>query len=106
VIWLERGTDRVAAAFEVEHTTSIHSGIMRMLDLAAEAPQAIRGLFLVAPDSREEDVRRQLARPAFRRVQQLAIRYLPYGELERHREAAARFGQGLKAIEAISRTLV
>ena len=34
VIWLERTTAELAAAFEVEHTTSIYSGIVRMLDLA------------------------------------------------------------------------
>ena len=34
VIWLERGSERVHAAFEVEHSTSIYSGIVRMLDLA------------------------------------------------------------------------
>ena len=33
------------------------------------------------------------------------MRYLPYGELERHREAMARFGQGLKAVEAVARRL-
>lgn len=38
-------------------------------------------LFLVAPDAREEDVRQQLARPAFRRVADLSVRFLPYGEL-------------------------
>jgi type II restriction enzyme len=34
VIWLDRTTAELAAAFEVEHTTSIYSGIVRMLDLA------------------------------------------------------------------------
>ena len=107
VLWLERGADRVAAAFEVEHTTSIYSGVIRMLDLALGAPgQATRGLFLVAPDDREEDVRAQLARPAFQRVRDLQVRYLPYSELEKHREAMARFGAGLKAVEAVARTLV
>jgi len=106
VIWLERGASRAVAAFEVEHTTSMHSGIMRMLDLAAEASGAIPGLFLVAPDAREGDVRRQLARPGFRHLHEFSIRYLPYGELECNREAMARFGQGLKAVEAIARTLV
>jgi type II restriction enzyme len=51
-------------------------------------------------------VRAQLARPAFQRVSDLQVRYLPYGELERNREAMARFGSGLKAIEAVARTLV
>jgi type II restriction enzyme len=106
VLWLEKGKGEVAAAFEVEHTTSIYSGIVRLLDLALGAPSSTtRGLFLVAPDSREEDVRQQLARPAFRRVADLDVRYLPYGELERHREAMGRFGQGLKAVEAVARRL-
>jgi type II restriction enzyme len=106
VIWLERGGPRAVAAFEVEHTTSIHSGIMRMLDLASGAPQAMCGLYLVAPDAREGDVRRQLARPAFRRIGDLSVKYLPYGELERNRESMARFGEGLKAIDAVARALV
>ena len=59
----------------------------------------------MAPDDREEEVRIQLARPAFRRVADLRVRYLPYGELERHREAMARFGAGLKAIDAVAKTL-
>lgn len=106
VIWLERQVDRVAAAFEVEHTTSIYSGILRLSDLALGASEsAAQGLFLVAPDDREADVRAQLWRPAFQGVARLQVRYLPYSELERHRDAMARFGTGLKAIEAVARTL-
>ncbi len=60
---------------------------------------------MVAPDEREDEVRRQLARPAFRAVSDLEVRYLPYGELSRNREAMARFGSGLKSVEAISRLL-
>lgn len=70
------------------------------------APEgAVHGLFLVAPDGREEEVRSQLRRPAFSRVADLDVRYLPYAELERNREAMARFGSGLKAVEAVSRRL-
>lgn len=107
VLWIEKATGRVAAAFEVEHTTSIYSGIMRMLDLAlGDADGPTKGLFLVAPDARENDVRGQLARPAFSRVADLHVRFLPYSVLEKDREAMARFGTGLKPIEAVARTLV
>lgn len=106
VLWLEGGTGRVAAAFEVEHTTSIYSGIVRLLDLAlGAAADSARGLFLVAPDDREEDVRAQLARPAFSRIADLRVRFLPYSELETNRHSMARFGQGMKAIEAVARAL-
>ncbi len=111
VLWLERNangsaTNRVAGAFEVEHTTSIYSGIVRMLDLALGAPgAAVTHLFLVAPDDREADVRAQLARPAFSRIADLNVRYLPYGALEQHRESMARFGTGMKSVEAIARRL-
>jgi type II restriction enzyme len=50
-------------------------------------------------------VQAQVRRPAFSGVANLRVRYLPYGELERHRESMARFGEGLKAIQAVSRVL-
>lgn len=106
VIWLEGEGDGVVAAFEVEHSTSIYSGIVRMLDLAYGAEKAITGnFFLVAPDNREQDVRAQFARPAFARVDDLDLRYLPYGEISQHKDAIARFGTGLKGILAIARPL-
>ncbi|MCR4316933.1 MAG: type II restriction endonuclease [Planctomycetes bacterium] len=102
VLWLANGS--VAAAFEVEHTTSIYSGILRLLDLAGTAREA-KGLFLVAPDKREEEVREQLLRTAFRSISDLRIRYLPYGELQKNLEAIRRFGSGLKPIEALAKSL-
>lgn len=106
VLWLEPGADRVRAAFEVEHSTSIYSGVVRMLDLALGVPEETgTSYFLVAPDSREADVRSQLQRPAFSSIGRLAPRYLPYSELRTHREAIARFGQGLSPIEKLARSL-
>ncbi|MBY0512214.1 MAG: type II restriction endonuclease [Rhodospirillaceae bacterium] len=106
VLWLTSDQTRVMAAFEVEHSTSIYSGIVRMLDLALSSDlHGAEGLFLVAPDAREDEVRIQLRRPAFSSISNLSVRFLPYSELERHRDAIARFGTGIKAIHAISRVL-
>ncbi|MBI1984455.1 MAG: type II restriction endonuclease [Acidobacteria bacterium] len=106
VLWIDPTAARVVAAFEVEHTTSIYSGIVRMLDLALGLPdQPSRALFLVAPESREADVRAQLLRPAFSRVADLNVRFIPYNELAAQREPIARFGSGMKGIEAIARRL-
>ena len=106
VLWLDRGSFEVSAAFEVEHSTSIYSGIVRLLDLALSSPnQAVKGLYLVAPDDREKEVRAQLQRPAFRGIANLQMKFLSYGELSKHRDAIARFGEGLRPVEAIARSL-
>jgi len=106
VLWFERGPGTVAAAFEVEHTTSIYSGIVRMLDLAMSVEHAsMSQLYLVAPDARREDVRAQLRRPAFASVADLDVKYLPYSELEQHRSSAARFGTGMHPIGAMAQSL-
>jgi len=106
VVWLEHASAKVAAAFEVEHSTSIYSGIVRMLDLALGTQVGAGStLFLVAPDDRRDEVARQLRRPAFSRVAELGIRYLPYSQLKAHREPIGRFGSGLKPLLEISQLL-
>jgi type II restriction enzyme len=105
VLWLDSNGE-VMAAFEVEHSTSIYSGIVRMLDLAMSLPERTHlPLFLVAPDAREEDVRKQINRPAFGKIDALNLRFIPYGELSSNRDAISRFGTGMKAIEAIAKQL-
>ncbi|MBY0406717.1 MAG: type II restriction endonuclease [Rickettsiales bacterium] len=106
ILWLNTERTRIMAAFEVEHTTSIYSGIVRMLDLALGSDlHASEGLYLVAPDNRESEVRAQFARPAFSRVADMHVRYLSYGELAAHRENLSRFGSGIKGVYAISKAL-
>lgn len=63
VLWL-RGR-AIVRAFEVEHTTSIYSGILRMADLLALQPNMDIKLHIVAPESRKEKVFRELLRPVF-----------------------------------------
>ncbi len=106
VVWVDANTQSITAAFEVEHSTSIYSGIVRMLDLALGSPVGGNStLFLVAPDDRKEEVRQQLRRPAFSRVAELEIRYLPYSQLFEHAAAIRRFGSGIKPILEISQRL-
>jgi hypothetical protein len=67
VVWLH-GTNQVVAAFEVERTTSVHSGLLRMADLAVLSPNLSFPLYVVAPRMRLERVRRELLRPTFQRM--------------------------------------
>jgi hypothetical protein len=63
VLWLKGRS--MARAFEVEHTTAIYSGILRMADLLALQPNMQIRLHIVAPDERREKVLREIKRPVF-----------------------------------------
>lgn len=82
VLWL-RG-NAIVAAFEVEHTTSIYSGLLRMSDLLTMQPNIDIKLYLAAPDSRFEKFKREVPRPTFAsRSKPLhsVCGFLPYSEL-------------------------
>jgi len=63
VLWL-RGRS-IIRAFEVEHTTSVYSGILRMADLLALQPNMDIKLHIVAPEARREKVFQEIRRPVF-----------------------------------------
>ena len=63
VLWLTGNS--IVAAFEVECTTSIYSGLLRMSDLLALQPNLDISLYLVAPDDRRDKVEQELLRPTF-----------------------------------------
>lgn len=64
VIWF-KGANQIVAAFEIESTTSIYSGLLRMSDLTVLAPNSNFPIFVVAPTARLDKVRAQLRRPTF-----------------------------------------
>lgn len=66
VLWLKGNA--IVAAFEVESTTSIYSGLLRMSDLLAMQPNINIPLYLVAPDDRRERVITEVNRPTFSRL--------------------------------------
>jgi len=66
VIWI-RGNAPVAA-FEVEITTAVYSGLLRMSDLLAEVPSLKIDLYIVAPKNKQAKVFGELSRPTFRKI--------------------------------------
>ncbi|MBD2124441.1 hypothetical protein [Trichocoleus sp. FACHB-262] len=63
VLWLKGRA--IVRAFEVEHTTSIYSGLLRMADLLALQPNMDIKLYIVAPTERREKVFQEIRRPVF-----------------------------------------
>ena len=104
VIWLKAGTDEIVSAFEVEKSTSIYSGILRLEDLARSIPGCHCHLYLVAPDSREKQVMAQFARPAFRQdLEHLSLSFIPFNDLCEHSNALCKFGEDHTILQKIAR---
>lgn len=81
VVWKEEF--RIDAAFEIENSTSIYSGLLRFADLTMVAPNTNYPMFIVAPGERRNRVREQLARPSFRHLRiHEKVRYLSYERVD------------------------
>lgn len=84
VLWLQK--DAIVAAFEVEHTTAIYSGLLRMADLISMQPNLKINLYIVAPDDRRDKVMAEVNRPTFARLNPplpKVCKFIPYSELKR-----------------------
>ncbi|NOS93195.1 MAG: hypothetical protein HOP30_14840 [Cyclobacteriaceae bacterium] len=104
VIWFERGTTKVVCAFEVEKSTSIYSGILRLSDLAFSLSDHSSSLFIIIPDKREKDVLLQLSRPSIKKSQVL-IKYILFSDLREHCDALCKFGDSHMILEKIAKTI-
>ena len=81
VVWKEES--RIDAAFEVENSTAIYSGLLRFADLNIVAPNTTYPMFIVAPSERRNRVREQLLRPVFRRLElRDKVKFLSYENVD------------------------
>ncbi|WP_233183295.1 hypothetical protein [Paenibacillus sonchi] len=80
VLWLNERNE-IVSGFEVEKSTSIHSGILRLHDLSLSVGNATSKLYLICPDQREKEVRAQLLRPSLQRTQCGPISYIRFLDL-------------------------
>ena len=90
VVW-KFGPYSIKSAFEIEHSTSIYSGIFRLSDLRAEAPNSNYPLFIVSSEERKRRVFDELRRPTFSgpclRLNEV-IRFLGYEKVREIDESA------------------
>jgi hypothetical protein len=88
VLWIRRRS--IIRAFEVEHTTSIYSGLLRMADLLAMQPNLDIKLHIVAPEMRRAKVLSEIKRPVFSLMEGKPLRklctYLSYDSITELRQ--------------------
>ncbi len=103
VLWIDPQTSTIACAFEVEKSTSIYSGILRMKDLARSIPSQSCHYYLVAPNKRQQEVMAQISRPAFRGdATDLSLGYLPFDILRQHCAALCMLGENHSVLKKIA----
>jgi hypothetical protein len=76
----------IKAAFEIENSTAVYSGILRLSDLKAEAPNSNYPLYIVADREKRAKVFRELNRPTFANdYLQLdkSVKYLSYDSIRK-----------------------
>jgi hypothetical protein len=66
VIWIARGGEAIEGLFEVEHSTTVYSGLLRFNDIHLTDPKVLR-FSIVSNESRRALFARQLFRPTFRK---------------------------------------
>lgn len=104
VIWFQKGTNKIVSAFEVEKTTSIYSGILRLIDLYYSFRSDPSSLFLIIPDSREKELLLQLGRPAIK-GNNIEISYILFSDLRENCDAICRFGESKEILKKIARVV-
>jgi len=104
VVWFDKDTNNIACAFEVEKSTSIYSGILRLNDLYYSFPNNPPSLYLVIPDKREKEVILQLQRPSIKNCD-IEIHYILFSDLRNDCDAICKFGESKEILKKISRVV-
>lgn len=103
ILWLDQ-TGQPVCGFEVEKSTSIYSGILRLNDLSLSLNHESQ-FYLVAPESREKEIRAQLLRPSFQTLDSLPISYLLFQDIRNHCDAMCKFGNDATVLRKICKTV-
>lgn len=104
VLWLDQnGT--IICAFEVEKSTSIYSGILRLYDLALSMNDQDCKFYLIAPNKREKEIKAQLLRPSFQHEQMCSILYILFSDLRCDCDAMCKFGTNASVLDKISMSI-
>ncbi|WP_170006370.1 hypothetical protein [Bacillus fonticola] len=103
VIWFQKGTSVIETVFEVESTTSIYSGILRMYDLSLSLGRS-QVCYLVSPKSREKEILAQVRRPSFKELTDMELRYIFFEDLCEHCDAMCKFGENKEVLQRLSKS--
>lgn len=106
VLWFEKKTNKLIAAFEIEKSTSIYSGILRLTDLGFSLLESStsHSLYIVIPNNRENEVRSQFLRPSIKN-NKIPMKYILFSDLKANCDALCKFGDPFISLEKIAKSI-
>lgn len=83
VVFFDKERDLMRRAFEIEHSTSIFSGLLRLNDMASSLLKSDETkFFIVAPKNRIWKFEQELVRPSFKRLADFGCTFVSYEDVE------------------------
>lgn len=103
VLWLDKNSN-IVCAFEIEHSTAIYSGALRLFDLAKILKKDVQ-LFIVAPDKRKIELKQVISEsPTFKEeVLEFKPKYILYDEFCSCCDQVARFSQDYRGLDSLAK---
>jgi hypothetical protein len=101
LLWIKNR--QIIAAIEVENTTSIYSGLLRMADLCTLQPNNKIKCFIAAPNKRQEEFMQEINRPTFSQGLHLneICKYISYSKIKELYSSTNKFIQPVFDIKII-----
>jgi len=82
VLFFQKDRDILTHAFEVEHTTNIYSGLLRLNDIAESYPSEEVKFIIISAESNREKFHDELDRPSFSLLKRHGCDFYDYREVD------------------------
>lgn len=82
ILFFEKERDILTHAFEVEHTPTIYSGLLRLNDIAESYPSENVKFFIVSQGENKDKFYRELERPSFYLLRKHNCKFLDYQQVD------------------------
>jgi hypothetical protein len=82
VAFFDKDRDILTHAFEIEHSTGVTSGLVRLNDIAETYPSESVKFYIVSSESNRDKFEREMVRPTFKQLRKCNCEFREYQQIE------------------------
>jgi hypothetical protein len=82
VVFFDPERDVLTHAFEIEHSTGVSSGLLRLNDIAESYPSANVKFYIVSDEENRDKFEREIIRPSFKQLRKCKCEFREYRQVE------------------------